>query len=130
MTKACRNTLLGLSLLAWLAGCTPVSPYLLPPGGIKVGDSKASVENVLGRPEEDMHWNGMHYYIYKKLQWVEKSDRNIYETLFWIMEFDLEGNVTKIETLQGSFFSVTSRDARQWVWQRAFEKTHKEPAIE
>ena len=72
-------------LLAALIGlycCTPVSPYLSPPGGIKVGFTKTSVETVLGRPEEAIRKKDKLFYIYKQLQWAGNTDRDIYETLF------------------------------------------------
>lgn len=119
-----------LTAVTMLYSCTPVSPYLLPPGGIKVGSTKASVEKVLGRPEEDIRRKDKLYYIYKQLQWVENSDRDIYETLFWIMEFDADNRVTQIEILEGSFFSVTSRRARQWVQQRTLRGSRSNTKIE
>ncbi len=113
-----------------LCSCTPVSPYLSPPGGIKVGFTKTSVEAVLGRPEEDIRWDNKLYSIHKQLQWVGNSDRDIYETLFWVIEFDQNHKVTRIETLQGSFFSVTSRRARQWVQQRTQQGFHSKAIME
>ena len=108
-----------LAVLAVLYSCTRVSPYLLPPGGVKVGFTRTSVEAALGQPTENIRMADKRYYLYKLLQWVENSEKDIYETLFWVIEFDADDKVTEIETFQGSFFSSTSRRARRWVEERA-----------
>lgn len=113
-----RAALLSAALIV-LYSCLPVSPYLLPPGGVKVGFTRTSVEDALGQPAEDIRMVDKRYYLYKHLQWVENSQNNIYETLFWVIEFDADDKVTEIETLQGSFFGSTSRRAHEWIHERA-----------
>lgn len=108
-----------ISALTVLYSCIPVSPYLVPPGGVKVGFTRTSVENALGQPAEDIRTVDKRYYLYKHLQWVANSQNDIYETLFWVIEFDADDKVTEIETLQGSFFGSTSRRAHGWIQERA-----------
>ena len=111
-----------LAVLTVLYSCTPVSPYLLPPGGVKVGFTRTSVEDALGRPAEDVRMADKRYYLYKISQWVGNSQDDIYETLFWVIEFGADDKVTEIVTLQGSFFSSTSRRAHRWILERAQER--------
>ena len=115
-----------LVVLTLLCSCTRVSPYHVPPGGITVGFTRSSVEKVLGRPAEEIGKADKRYYVYKQLQWVENSDKGIYETLFWIFEFDATDKVSGIATLNGSFFSSTSRSARRWIEQRAQQNVERQ----
>ena len=107
-----------LAVLTLLYACVPVSPYLLPPGGVKAGFTRTGVEDALGRPAEDVRMADKRYYLYKHSQWVGNSQDDIYETLFWVIEFGANDKVTEIETLQGSFFSSTSRQAHRWIQER------------
>ena len=107
-----------ISALTVLYSCIPVSPYLLPPGGVKAGFTRTGVEDALGRPAEDVRMADKRYYLYKHSQWVANSQSDIYETLFWVIEFGADDKVTEIETLQGSFFSSTSRQAHRWIQER------------
>ncbi len=116
------KSVLLLAALTVLYSCTHVSPYLLPPGGVKVGYTRTSVEDALGQPVEDVRMADKRYYLYKHLQWVANSQDGIYETLFWVIEFDVDDKVTEIETLQGSFFSATSRRAHRWIQERTQQR--------
>jgi outer membrane protein assembly factor BamE (lipoprotein component of BamABCDE complex) len=119
-----------LAVLTGLYSCIPVSPYLLPPGGVKVGFTRTSVEDALGQPTENVRMADKRYYLYKHSQWVGNSRSDIYETLFWVIEFGADDKVTEIATLQGSFFSSTSRRARRWIQERALQSLDNEVKIE
>jgi len=119
-----------LAALTVLYSCIPVSPYLLPPGGVKVGFTRTSVEDALGQPTENIRMADKRYYLYKISQWVGNSQSDIYETLFWVIEFGADDKVTEIETLQGSFFSSTSRRAHRWIQERALQSLDNEVKIE
>ena len=119
-----------LAVLTGLYSCVPVSPYLLPPGGVKVGFTRTSVEDALGQPTENIRMADKRYYLYKISQWVGNSQSDIYETLFWVIEFGADDKVTEIATLQGSFFSSTSRRAHRWIQERALQSLDNEVKIE
>ncbi len=119
-----------LAVLTGLYSCIPVSPYLLPPGGVKVGFTRTSVEDALGQPAENVRMAEKRYYLYKHSQWVANSQSDIYETLFWVIEFGADDKVTEIETLQGSFFSSTSRRAHRWIQERTQQGIDSEVKIE
>ncbi len=94
-----------LAALTVLYSCIPVSPYLLPPGGVRVGSTRTSVEDALGQPTENVRMADKRYYLYKISQWVGNSQSDIYETLFCVFDFVAVYTVTEIENLHFSFFS-------------------------